>query len=147
MVQTPRGMIRAIVVGALLTACGSSPKKASDPAPRPTSTAPAPSPSPETPTPSASGSTNPPPAGSCTVGSLTVTATELSPHDQCNATFYCPGARTVLVSCDGENDGTKTSLCSCGEGGKRASVSGTVPGEGPDSCLAAADRCLVALGP
>jgi hypothetical protein len=87
------------------------------------------------------------PAGSCTGGPLKITSSPLSPTDGCDATFYCPGARTVLVRCDGENDGTGTSLCDCEENGRRASVSGTVPGEAPDSCLAAAERCLAALGP
>jgi hypothetical protein len=81
------------------------------------------------------------------VGALTVSATAESSHDVCHATFYCPGARTVLVVCDGENDGTNTSLCECEERGKRASFSTPIPGEGPDSCLAAGDRCLAALGP
>jgi hypothetical protein len=53
----------------------------------------------------------------------------------------------VLVSCDGENDAARTSLCECEEGGKRASLSEAVPGEAPDSCLAAVDRCLAVLGP
>lgn len=146
MVRTMRGTAVAMVVGALLAACGSSPGKGAEPpAAGPTSSAPAASPLPEAAPPPASGPEAAPAAGSCTVGSLAVTATELSSHDICNATFYCPGARTVLVSCDAENDGTKTSLCECEERGKRASVSGAVPGEAPDACLAAADRCLVAL--
>jgi hypothetical protein len=88
----------------------------------------------------------PVPSGACTVSSLETTPTKESRNDQCRGTFFCPGARTIQVTCDGENDGTKTSLCSCEERGKRASVSGTVPGEAPDSCLAAADRCLTARG-
>lgn len=83
---------------------------------------------------------------SCTVSSLETIPTKESRNDQCRGTFFCPGARTVLVTCDGENDGTNTSLCDCEERGKRASLSSTVPGEAPDSCLAAADRCLAALG-
>lgn len=86
------------------------------------------------------------PPSSCTVSSLETVPTKESRNDQCRGTFFCPGARTVLVTCDGENDGTNTSLCDCEERGKRASLGGTVPGEAPDSCLAAADRCLAALG-
>jgi hypothetical protein len=89
---------------------------------------------------------SPTPTGACTGGPLKVTRSELSPRDRCDATFYCPGARTILVTCDGENDGTGTSLCDCEENGRRASVGGAVPGEAPDSCLAAANPCLAALG-
>jgi hypothetical protein len=87
------------------------------------------------------------PDGSCTEGSVVVKPSPESRTDGCNATFYCPGARTILVTCDGENDGTGTSLCDCEERGQRASVNGTVPGEAPDSCRAAAERCLRALPP
>jgi hypothetical protein len=83
--------------------------------------------------------------GPCTGGPLETTPSPESPNDRCDATFYCPGARTILVTCDGENDGTGTSLCDCEENGKRASVNGTVSGEAPDSCIAAAERCAAAL--
>jgi hypothetical protein len=74
-----------------------------------------------------------------------VKASEHSSHDGCDATFFCPGARTIQVSCDGENDGTMTSLCDCQEGERRAAPSAPVPGEAPDSCLAGVDYCLQAL--
>jgi hypothetical protein len=136
------------VFGALLAACAGSPKPgAQQPGLAPPSTTSSPSAAAEAPPPPAPRSEAAVPTGNCTVGELTVSATDQSAHDVCRANFHCPGARTVLVTCDGENDGTTTSLCECEERGKRASVSGTVPGEGPDSCLAAGDRCLVALGP
>jgi hypothetical protein len=136
------------MVGALLAACGGSPKKSAQERPLgPTDEASRPAAEHDASPPPVSRSEPAAPSGTCTVGSLSVSATDESSHDRCHATFYCPGARTVLVACDGENDGTATSLCECEEHGKRASVAGTVPGEGPDSCLAAADRCLTALGP
>jgi hypothetical protein len=83
--------------------------------------------------------------GSCTLVSMTIVPTNLSPTDGCEATFACDGPRAIEVTCDGENDGTNTSLCDCREGRKTAAVNGTVPGEAPDSCLAGAQRCLTAL--
>ena len=133
---------------ALLAGCGGSPQKSvQEPALAPTSGGSSPSTSAAAPPPPVARSEPAAPSGACTVRALTVSATEESSHDVCNATFYCPGARTVLVVCDGENDGTNTSLCECEERGKRASFSKPIPGEGPDSCLAAGDRCLAALGP
>jgi hypothetical protein len=152
------GMIREIgmmVVGAWAVACaGSGAAQKSDAAPVadsvPPESTPAPTPEPSTSVLASNAGSAPaaePAApGSCTVGKLETIPTELSRTDHCRGTFYCPGARTILVGCDGENDGTNTSLCECEERGKRASPSKPVPGEAPDSCIAAADLCLAALG-
>jgi hypothetical protein len=144
-------MLRGLVLvlsGSCLLACAS--RKSQDAQAVPEAAPPAPEAAPATELSADAGSpevaTETAPAGSCTVSSLETMATRESRNDQCRGTFFCPGARTVLVTCDGENDGTNTSLCDCEERGKRASVSGTVPGEAPESCLAAADRCLAALG-
>ncbi len=137
MVRSMRWVLCGMVAAALVTSCAgqSGPSKGAEPV---TSGAPSGEPP-------RSGDA-PAPAGSCTGGPLEITPSEKSATDRCDATFYCPGARTILVTCDGENDGTGTSLCDCEERGKRASVNGTVPGEAPDSCIAAAGRCLLALG-
>jgi hypothetical protein len=146
----------ALTAACFLVGCAGSTSKDSVVVPETLEPAPAPAPVQPAPKPASTASSElveppsapsePVPSGTCTVSSLETVPTKESRNDQCRGTFFCPGARTVLVTCDGENDGTNTSLCSCEERGKRASVSGTVPGEAPDSCLAAADRCLVALG-
>jgi hypothetical protein len=152
--QVAERMVRGVAFMAafLLAACGgsrSNEKAVTPPNPEPAPVEPAPEPA----STASSELVEPPsvpsepvPSGACTVSSLETTPTKLSRNDQCRGTFFCPGARTILVTCDGENDGTTTSLCDCEERGKRASLSDTVPGEAPDSCLAAADRCLKALG-
>ena len=64
---------------------------------------------------------------------VVVTPSDLSPTDGCEATYTC-NAGTMVVTCDGENDGTNTSLCSCHLNGQ-SRYGGLVGGEGVDACL------------
>ena len=67
---------------------------------------------------------------------------ELSPRDGCELRLRC-GNTAVQTQCDGENDGTNTSLCECERDGVRDAhvLKDLYQGEGPDSCLAAAVHC------
>jgi hypothetical protein len=65
--------------------------------------------------------------------------------DGCKLNLECaPGKLSVV--CDGEEDGTGTSLCDCYFNGKPLPLPGTDvwPGEGPGTCHAAAPACLQA---
>lgn len=61
------------------------------------------------------------------------TRADLSPTDQCTAVYVCAG-RQLEVSCDGENDGTNTSLCDCRSGEVRWHSPSLIQGEAPLSC-------------
>jgi hypothetical protein len=67
------------------------------------------------------------------------------PVDGCKLTLDCaPGKLSVV--CDGEEDGTGSSLCDCYVNGNplRISKPSVWPGEGADTCHAAAAVCLKA---
>jgi hypothetical protein len=68
----------------------------------------------------------------CALLSITTQA-DLSPTDQCTAVYVCAG-KELEVSCDGENDGTNTSLCDCRSGDVRWHSPSLVQGEAPLSC-------------
>jgi hypothetical protein len=70
---------------------------------------------------------------------------DLTPTDQCTIPFTCDAGLHVEVKCDGENDGTFTSLCSCYIDGKHVALDGLFAGEAPDSCHAAVGQCLQRL--
>ncbi len=80
----------------------------------------------------------------CTMGGVQITP-DLSPTDQCMIPFTCASGTRVEITCDGENDGTFTSLCSCYIDGKYVGLDGLFVGEAPDSCFAAVDKCLKRL--
>lgn len=65
-----------------------------------------------------------------------------TPTDQCSMPFQCAGDVRLEVSCDGENDGTFTSLCECYINGKLVPLDGLFKGEAPESCSAAVSLCL-----
>ncbi|MBL8744414.1 MAG: hypothetical protein JNK04_25075 [Myxococcales bacterium] len=73
---------------------------------------------------------------------ISVTETHLSPTDGCEWTLGCDGGRTLVVECDGENDGTNTSLCSCFLDGEFVKDAGLVQGEGVDACKAGYINCV-----
>lgn len=68
------------------------------------------------------------------------------PEDQCKLALQCADT-SVDVSCDGENDGTGTSLCSCRKDGKPMQISSLWDGEGMPTCYRAAEACLGAKTP
>jgi hypothetical protein len=70
---------------------------------------------------------------------------DLTPTDQCTIPFTCDTGMRLEVKCDGENDGTFTSLCECYIDGKRVGLDGLFAGEAPDSCFAAVSQCLQRL--
>ena len=80
-------------------------------------------------------------AANCTLQELTVTPSENSPTDGCDATYTCDDGVVVTVECDGENDGTYTSLCSCFIGSTWA-FGGLVEGEGEAACPAGFSNCM-----
>lgn len=89
----------------------------------------------------------PPPDLVCDVEEVTVTPSELSPTDGCEATYTCSEG-VLVVSCDGENDGTGTSLCDCDADGEFFYPYGELfEGEGPDSCFNALSSCVRAWVP
>jgi hypothetical protein len=67
---------------------------------------------------------------------------DLTPTDQCTIPFRCDAGMRLEVKCDGENDGTFTSLCECYIDGKRVGLDGLFAGEAPDSCHSAVSQCL-----
>lgn len=81
-------------------------------------------------------------ADSCGLDELKITA----PNDTCEATYTCDPGVEVWIECDGENDGTNTSLCGCKSGSKMAVVPGLIDAEAPDSCRIVLPACLQALG-
>jgi hypothetical protein len=84
--------------------------------------------------------------GRCSLTQIATTASENSPSDGCGATYACEAGAEVLIVCDGENDGTNTSLCSCATGSKTVDSGGVIDGEAPESCNNALLPCLRALG-
>lgn len=76
----------------------------------------------------------------CHLLSLTTQA-DLSPTDQCIAVYTCSG-KELEVSCDGENDGTNTSLCDCRSGELRWYAPGLIQGEAPGSCNSGMVACF-----
>jgi hypothetical protein len=70
---------------------------------------------------------------------------DLTPTDQCTIPFTCDAGLRLEVKCDGENDGTFTSLCECYIDGKRVGLGGLFAGEAPGSCYAAVSQCLQLL--
>jgi hypothetical protein len=91
--------------------------------------------------PAEDGAAGAPGAENCVLREVTTTPTNLSPTDQCDATYDCDDDRAFTVSCDGENDGTNTSLCSCHSGQTGWNSGDLFQGEGPETCLAAAATC------
>ena len=76
--------------------------------------------------------TLPPLPEGCEVVSEQELPSDLHPADRCDAEYVCNGV-TLLIHCDGENDGTGTSICEmCGE---------LVQGEGIPACRDAITRC------
>jgi hypothetical protein len=73
---------------------------------------------------------------------IVVTATHYSPTDGCSWSLTCDGSFELVVECDGENDGTNTSLCGCLVDGEFAKDAGRVPGEGVDACMAGYKNCI-----
>ena len=84
--------------------------------------------------------------GPCELKTAELKASELSPADACRASFSCDDGRQVSVSCDGENDGTNTSLCECQLGDRTVSLRKAIRGEAPHSCELALEPCLKASG-
>lgn len=80
-------------------------------------------------------------ADSCSLDELKITA----PNDTCEATYTCAPGVEVWLECDGENDGTNTSLCGCKSGSLTAVVPGLVEAEAPESCHVALAACLQAM--
>ena len=78
----------------------------------------------------------------CELEHTTLKPSELSARDGCELRLRC-GKTAVRTECDGENDGTNTSLCDCERDGVRDQhvLKDLYQGEGPDSCLAAAVHC------
>ena len=78
----------------------------------------------------------------CELEHTTLKPSELSARDGCVLRLHC-GSTEVQTECDGENDGTNTSLCECERDGVRDAhvLKDPYQGEGPESCLAAAVHC------
>jgi hypothetical protein len=78
----------------------------------------------------------------CRLEHTMLTASELSVTDGCDLEFSC-GKDRLVVGCDGENDDTGTSLCSCALNGVEVrAIKNPVAGEAPGSCLGVAEKCL-----
>jgi hypothetical protein len=84
--------------------------------------------------------------GACQLRTSTLTASELSQTDGCHASFSCDDGQQVSVSCDGENDGTNTSLCECQLADRTVSLPKPVRGEAPFACERALEPCLSRAG-
>jgi hypothetical protein len=84
----------------------------------------------------------PPAIADCTFEQMTLRPGEQSPLDMCRVQLRC-GSMAVLTWCDGENDGTGTSLCECARDGVRDEhvLKNPYQGEGPGPCFAAAAHC------
>ncbi len=86
----------------------------------------------------------PPELAACTTRQVTVSPSELSPTDQCGVALSCRD-RDLWVECDGESDGTGTSLCSCWLDRRPVTLRGNpYTGEGPRACFSAAVACVAA---
>lgn len=79
--------------------------------------------------------------GECTNQTLESESKD-SPSDRCDAHFICASG-TYAVSCDGQNDGTLTSRCSCFKDGHQVSALSeqAFEGEAPESCVRALAAC------
>lgn len=64
--------------------------------------------------------------------------------DKCEAELHCAGGVVLAITCDGENDGTGTSLCTCfvGEAQKHG---GLVEGERATACANAVANCTTPM--
>lgn len=82
--------------------------------------------------------------GSCSLREGEVRESELSPGDFCESTFACDDGKQVQVECDGENDGTHTSMCACKIDGRAVPLGKLIAGEGPTSCDNALLQCRAA---
>jgi hypothetical protein len=89
----------------------------------------------------------PPALALCRIDRTTIEPNELSSTDGCKLELSC-GSEKLLTECDGENDGTNTSLCTCRRNGaeSRRVSSKPIQGEAPESCLRTAEKCLTAVG-
>lgn len=77
----------------------------------------------------------------CTARYVSVSPSELSPSDGCTLGLTCAG-REFWLECDGENDGTNTSLCQCWRDRQEQRIGDLFPGDGPDACFSAAAECF-----
>lgn len=68
----------------------------------------------------------------------------MSDEDSCVAVYGCDDSRRLEVECDGENDGTDTSLCTCWNNGERIDAVDELlfPTETYPACIAAAVVCI-----
>jgi hypothetical protein len=78
----------------------------------------------------------------CELSRVDEIPSEHSPTDGCDATYACDDGVELVVRCDGENDGSGTSLCSCAIGTDTRDAGAPVDGEGAEACLAALDACV-----
>jgi hypothetical protein len=73
-----------------------------------------------------------------------LTPTDEGASDGVSLTLSC-GKMLLDVTCDGENDGTGTSLCTCRREGEEVRLPGNPwPGEGISVAYGVAERCLSA---
>jgi hypothetical protein len=88
----------------------------------------------------------PPALAACRIDHTIIEPSELSSTDGCKLELSCNNEK-LLAECDGENDGTNTSLCTCRRNGveSRSVSSNPIQGEAPESCLRAAEKCLTIL--
>lgn len=83
-----------------------------------------------------------PDVAGCNLQLFRTRPSELSKTDACDLVMRCGRVQTV-VTCDGENDGTGSSLCECTRNGTAVQLASNVfAGEAPQSCLAAAQQCV-----
>jgi hypothetical protein len=84
----------------------------------------------------------PPDLADCELEQMTLQPSEKSAMDGCDLRLRCGNTR-VKAGCDGENDGTSTSLCDCERDGvpDQQVMKDLYRGEAPDSCFAAAVDC------
>jgi hypothetical protein len=78
----------------------------------------------------------------CELRSSSSNGSDFSPTDGCGASYECDDSLSFSVHCDGENDGTFTSLCACSDGTTHWNIPDVIQGEAPDSCNNAAALCL-----
>jgi hypothetical protein len=78
----------------------------------------------------------------CVVKRVELTPTKLGASDTAKLTLSC-GETALQVDCDGEQDGTGTSLCTCYRNGEEVRIPGDPwPGEGIEVSYRVAERCL-----
>lgn len=80
--------------------------------------------------------------GQCSQKTVRLDGSEHSRTDSCQVSFSCDDGQQLSITCDGENDGTNTSLCECQFGDRPWSLSAPVRGEAPLSCEHAVEPCL-----